>query len=224
MGSDILITGANRGIGLELARQLHQRGDRVVATCRDPQSAEDLRGIGVRVESLDVTDPASVEALAGAIDHPLDVLINNAGIGVRGAGIGEFDYQRFHRFFDVNTLGALRVTEALLPRLREGNRRLVANLTSRMGSIADNTSGGSYEYRATKAALNMVTRSLSIDLAGEDFVCMVLHPGWVQTDMGGPAAPLSVEDSASGLIAIFDDADSEYNGGFYDYSGQLLPW
>lgn len=224
MASDILITGANRGIGLELARQLAGRGDRVIATCRNPDGAHQLRATGARVERLDVTDPETVAAAAAAVDHGLDLLINNAGVGVRGAALGEFEYERFRRFFEVNTLGALRVTEAFLPHLREGDRRVIANITSRMGSIADNTSGGSYEYRASKAALNMATRSLSIDLGGEGFTCMVLHPGWVRTDMGGASAPLSARDSAAGLIRLLDGADDELSGGFYDHSGQLLPW
>ena len=224
MASTTLITGANRGIGLALARQLAERGDRVVATCRDPQAAPELAATGVRVEALDVTDGESVEALRRAVDQPVDVLINNAGVGVRGSELGAFDYGRFRDFFEVNTLGALRVTEAFMPQLRAGSRRLVANVTSRMGSIADNTSGGSYEYRASKAALNMATRSMSIDLAGDGFICMVLHPGWVRTDMGGTAAPLTVDASAAGIIELLDHADREYNGGFYDQTGQLLPW
>lgn len=224
MASDILITGANRGIGLELARQFAARGDRVIATCRDLERADELVGTGARVEALDVTAPDSIAALAGSTDHGLDVLINNAGVGVRGPALGDFDYARFRDFFEINTLGALRMTEAFLPHLRRGTRRLIANMTSRMGSIADNTSGGSYEYRSSKAALNMVTRSLSIDLAGEGFTCMVLHPGWVRTAMGGASAPLSAHDSAAGLIRLLDGADGECNGGFYDYSGHLLPW
>jgi NAD(P)-dependent dehydrogenase (short-subunit alcohol dehydrogenase family) len=224
MASNILITGANRGIGLELARQLAARGDRVVATCRNPDSAEALRGLDLRVERLDVTDEESIAAVAASVSHPIDVLLNNAGVGVRGAPLGEFDYGGFRRFYEVNTLGALRVTEAFLPQLRSSDRKVIVNMTSRMGSIADNTSGGSYEYRATKAALNMVTRSMSIDLAGDGFICMVLHPGWVRTDMGGASAPLSAADSAAGILRLIDGADHEFNGGFYDYSGQLLPW
>jgi len=224
MKSDVLITGANRGIGLELATQLARRGDRVIATCRQPAAAEELAALDLRVEPLDVGDPASVAELAARIDGKVDVLINNAGIGVRGGALGELDYERFERFFAINTLGMLRVTEALLPQLRRGERRVIANMTSRMGSIADNTSGGAYEYRATKAGMNMVNRSLSVDLQPEGFICLVLHPGWVQTAMGGASAPLPVADSAAGLLRIIDAADAEYNGGFYDYSGQSLPW
>ena len=224
MTSDVLITGANRGIGLELARQLAARGDRVIATCRNPAEAPELAALDVRVEPLDVSDPESIAELARRIDSKLDILINNAGVGVRGGSLGEFDYERFERFFAVNTLGALRVTEALIPHLRRGDRRVVASMTSRMGSIADNTSGGSYEYRASKAALNMVNRSLSVDLRPEGFICLVLHPGWVQTEMGGSSAPLTTHDSVAGLLRVVDSADADYNGGFYDQSGHLLPW
>jgi NAD(P)-dependent dehydrogenase (short-subunit alcohol dehydrogenase family) len=220
----VLITGANRGIGLELARQLAARGDDVVATCRDPESATELRALDVTVARLDVTSAEDVARLIESTQGPLDVLINNAGVGVRGQPLGSLDYDRFARFFDTNAMGPVRVAEAFLPRLRSGERRVIASITSRMGSIADNTSGGSYEYRASKAALNMANRSMAVDLGPEGFVCMVLHPGWVQTEMGGSAAPTTTDESATGLIKLIDAADSEYNGGFYDYTGQLLPW
>ena len=157
MALDVLITGANRGIGLELARQMSMRGDRVIATTRNPDAADKLRDLDVRVEGLDVTSADQTAGLVAALEHTaLDVLINNAGIGVRGGQLGTLDYDRLMDFFDTNALGALRLTEALLPHLRRGQTRKVMQITSLMGSVTDNTSGGSYGYRASKAALNML--------------------------------------------------------------------
>ena len=219
-----LVTGANRGIGLEFCRQLAARGDEVTATCRNPTAAEELGELDVVVRQLDVTDAGSVRALAAASDRPIDVLVNNAGIGVRSRPLGRLDHDEFRRFLDVNAVGALRVVEALLPQLRRGERRVIANMTSRMGSIDDNTSGGAYAYRASKAALNMVTKSLSIDLAADGFTCVVLHPGWVRTAMGGPDAPVPVETSVSGLLRVLDNLDTADSGSFLDFTGQALPW
>jgi NAD(P)-dependent dehydrogenase (short-subunit alcohol dehydrogenase family) len=225
MGLDILITGANRGIGLEFARQLAARGDRVVATCRNPEAAEELAGLPVEVAALDVSDAASVAQVAtGLAKRPLDVLINCAGVGVRHRPLGEIDFDQVEHFYRVNAMGPLRLTEALLPALRRGERRLVANLTSRMGSIADNTSSGSYGYRASKAGLNAMTKSLAIDLADESFTCVVLHPGWVQTAMGGPNATVSVEQSVAGMLHVLDGLETKDTAGFFDYTGEELPW
>lgn len=225
MALDILISGANRGIGLEYARQLSARGDRVVATCRRPEEADELGGLDVEVRRLDVDDPGSIAELVERIgDRPLDILINNAGVGVSRQDLGDLDYDQIERFFRVNAMGPLRLTEALLPRLREGERKLVVNMTSRMGSIDDNTSGGAYAYRGSKAALNMFNRSLAVDLEPEGIVCVVLHPGWVRTRMGGSSAPTSVEESVSGLIEVIDGLDAKDSGGFYDYTGAEIPW
>ncbi len=225
MALDVLITGANRGIGLELARQMSRRGDRVIATARNPAAADELRDLELRIEPLDVTSADQAAGLAAALEgSALDVLVNNAGIGVRGGNLGGLDFDKLMRFFDTNALGALRVTEALLPHLRRGQSRKVIQVTSLMGSITDNTSGGSYGYRASKAALNMLNRSLSVDLAVEGFTCAVLHPGWVQTNMGGLAAPTRVEDCVAGLLRVIDDLSPDATGSFFDFTGQALPW
>ncbi len=225
MALDVLITGANRGIGLQIARHMSQRGDRVVATARNPDAADELRSLDVRVEPLDVTNADQVAELAAALQPgAFDVLLNNAGVGVRGQPLGNLDFDKMLRFFDTNAVGAMRVTEALLPHLRRGKARKVMHLTSLMGSISDNTSGGSYAYRASKAALNMLNRSLSIDLAEEGFICAVLHPGWVQTNMGGAAAPTPVRESAAGLVHLIDGLGHDDNGGFFDFTGKELPW
>ena len=225
MALDVLITGANRGIGLEMARQMSQRGDRVVATARDPEAATDLGALNVRLERLDVTSTDQVRRLAAELEpDSLDVLVNNAGIGVRGGPLGELDFEKMLRFFDTNAVGAMRVAEALLPHLRRGSTRKIFNMTSLMGSIGDNSSGGSYAYRASKAGLNMLNRSLAIDLAEDGFTCAVLHPGWVQTDMGGSAAPTPVHESVGGLIRLIDELGQQDSGGFFDFAGQQLPW
>lgn len=225
MARDVLLTGANRGIGLEFARQLAARGDRVLATCRDPEGAPELRALDVHVEQLDVADAGQIARVVALYeDRPLDLLLNNAGVGVRHRALGEIDFAEMEQFYRINTIAPLRLAEGLLPSLRRGSDRLIVSLTSRMGSIRDNTSGGSYAYRASKAALNMVTRSLARDLEDENFRCAVLHPGWVQTSMGGDAAPVTVEQSVSGMLRVIDSLDADGNGGFFDYTGEELPW
>ncbi len=221
-----LVTGAGRGIGLELVRQLRARGDDVIATVRRPEAGAALAELGARVEALDVDDPASVDSLAARLEGtPVDLLINNAGVyGQRGADLDSLDLEDALATFRTNALGPLRVTRALLPALRAGAGKRVVQVTSKMGSIDDNGSGGSYGYRASKAALNALNRSLSVDLAPEGFTCVVLHPGWVQTDMGGSAAPVSVEESARGMLAVLDGLGPGDTGRFFDFRGEEIPW
>lgn len=225
MAREVLLTGANRGIGLEFARQLAARGDRVVATCRNPEAATELAALDVQVEALDVSDGASIERMSALYEErPLDLLINNAGVGVGHRPLGEVDYAEMEAFFRVNALGPLRLAETLLPALERGEQRTIVSLTSRVGSIQDNTSGGSYAYRASKAALNAITKSLALDLADTGFTCVVLHPGWVQTDMGGARAPLSTDESVAGMLQVVDGLGREDSGSFFDYTGEALPW
>jgi NAD(P)-dependent dehydrogenase (short-subunit alcohol dehydrogenase family) len=225
MGIDILLTGANRGIGLEFARQFSERGDRVVATCRNPAAATELQSLEVEVAALDVTDGAAIEALAEHYaERSFDLLLNSAGVGVNHVPLGELDYGQVERFYLTNTVGPLRIAEALLPALRRGHGKKIASLTSRMGSIQDNTSGGAYAYRASKAALNMVTKTMAIDLTPEGFTCVVLHPGWVQTAMGGDSAPVTIAQSVAGMVRVIDGVDSADSGSFFDYTGDQLPW
>jgi NAD(P)-dependent dehydrogenase (short-subunit alcohol dehydrogenase family) len=225
MESTYVITAANRGLGLEFARQLSQRGDRVITTARQPDLATELRALDVTVHPLDVRDDDSVREFGVALeDTSVDVLINNAGIGVSSKSFEELDFDELMTFFDVNSVGAVRVTRALLPHLRRGNRKVVANISSMMGSIGDNRSGEAYEYRASKAALNMLTRSLAIDLREDGFTCVVLHPGWVATDMGGSNAPLRAPESVRGMIEVLDRLTINDSGAFLDYNGQRVPW
>ncbi|MCC6623492.1 MAG: SDR family oxidoreductase [Deltaproteobacteria bacterium] len=225
-----LITGANRGIGLELTRQLLRRGDAVVATARHPESARELAALAERapgrltVAACDVTDRASVEALAAAVREPLDVLVSNAGVYGESETIESLDDRDMLRTLDTNALGALRVTAALLPHLRRGRDKKIVAITSGMGSIGDNKSGGAYGYRMSKAALNMAMRSLAVDLEGEGVTVVVVNPGWVKTDMGGASAPTTVEESASRMIALIDRLTPTDSGTFFDYRGYTWPW
>lgn len=220
-----VVTGANRGLGLELCRQLAAGGAHVIGTARRPDEAEELRGLGVRVEELEVTDAASVRGLAERFGGTaVDVLINNAGRGGSGSGIAELDVEEALRFFDVNSLGPMRVTQALLPHLRRGRAKKVVHVTSQMGSLANNTSGGYYAYRASKAALNMLHLTLARELAGQGFTCVAIHPGWVKTAMGGERAPVPTEESVRGMLRIIAGLSRQDHGSFLDYTGAKLPW
>lgn len=227
----VLVTGANRGIGLELAKQLVERGDEVVATARRPEAADALQALAAQhegkvwIERLDVSDPESIGALAGQIaGQELDVLINNAGVLLRGGGLGGVDWQMAQTSFDVNTLGPLRVAETLLPAIKRGQPGKIVNVTSQMGSIDDNGSGGAYAYRMSKAALNMGTKSMAMDLAKDGVVTFVIHPGWVQTDMGGPNAKITTEQCVEGMLSVIDTAEAEHNGRFMNWDGTELAW
>ncbi len=220
-----LITGANRGIGLEMVRQLAARGDTAIATARKPEEAGALRELGVKVLAVDVADAASVRGMREQLgDTAIDVLVNNAGVGGPGRVLADLDLEAVRRTIDVNTLGPMRVTQALLPNLRAGLGKKVAHITSLMGSIADNGSGGAYGYRASKAALNMFNKSLSLELGPAGFVCVVLNPGWVQTDMGGQHAPTPVADSVRGLLRVIDALVPPDNGTFINHDARRLPW
>ncbi len=217
---NVLITGASRGIGLELARQLAERGDAVTVTCREPSAA--LTDLGVRsITGIDVTDDASVSGLADALSgQSLDVLIHNAGVLSRES-LDDLDFDRIRRQFEINTLGPLRVIAALRGNLHSGSK--VGIVTSRMGSIEDNSSGGMYGYRISKAGANMVGRSLAHDLADQGIAVALLHPGMVATDMtGGNGIPPA--DAARGLIARMDALTLDSSGGFEHAEGYALPW
>ena len=221
----ILITGANRGIGRALALELAARGHAVIAASR--RAAEPpFDDPGPSQISLDVTDRRSIRAAAETLrDEALDILINNAGIfGPRGAGLGRIDDAAWHEVMATNVIGAYRVSEAFLPHLRRGAARKLVTLSSRMGSMGANTSGGEYVYRSSKAAVNAVMRSLAVDLAPEKFIVAVLHPGWVRADMGGRAATLDVETSARGLAEVILGLTPDQSGGFFNYDGAPLVW
>jgi NAD(P)-dependent dehydrogenase (short-subunit alcohol dehydrogenase family) len=221
----VLITGANRGIGLEYARQFAARGYKVIGTARDPADAKELAAVADRVEPLDVTDAASVAALAARLNGAaIDILVNNAGVFDRkDVSVDRVDFAMMEQTLAVNTLGPLRVTQALLPNLRAGKRRTIVNMSSQLGSI-ELSNGRWYAYRASKAALNQVNKTLSAELAPEGFTCVVLHPGWVRTELGGADATYSAQESVGGLIAVIEKLGPADSGRFYDFEGTRIPW
>ena len=227
-----LITGANRGLGLEFARQYLADGWRVYATCRHPGSASELQHLAeasdhkLRIIAVDVTDSASVKAAAAELDgQAIDLLLNNAGVGgARGQTVGNIDYAAWAKVLDVNTMGPLRVAEAFVDHVARSERKLIVTLTSGMGSIADNTSGGAFAYRSSKAAVNMVMRSRAIDLAPRGITCVVLNPGWVLTDMGGPHATMTPAESVTRLRRLIETLGPAQSGRFFNHDGREYPW
>lgn len=216
-----IVTGANRGIGLELCRQIAARGDAVFAACRT--GSKELEGLGVRVvPGVDVTTEAGGRALLAATEGTtVDVLVQNAGVLVPDS-LDALDPEVVKRTFEVNALGPLRLTKALLPRLARGSK--VALVTSRAGSIGDNGSGGLYAYRMSKAALNMAGVSLARDLAGAGIMVALLHPGYIRTDMTGHQGNDDPPVAAKGLLARIDELTPERSGRFFHASGEELPW
>ncbi len=216
----VLITGSNRGIGLELCRQFHARSDDVIAVCRAASKELQMSGVKI-IDGIDVSDGDSVDALAQELgDTRLDILINNAGI-LRSESFGSIDYDTMLEQYRVNTLGPLRVTEALAPNLHRGSKVII--VSSRVGSIEDNGSGGNYGYRASKTAVNMVGTNLKHELEPRGIAVALLHPGLVATDMTGGQG-ITAEDSAAGLIQRIDELTLETSGGFWHAEGYRLPW
>lgn len=227
----VLVTGAGRGIGLEFVRSFAADGWRVLACTRSPEAHSAFRGLpgDVRPQLLDVTSDASAAALAEALrGEPVDVLVNNAGLARRGprregTGFADVDTAEFADILAVNAIGPFRTTRALLPNLELGSRRLVATVSSRMGSIALNR-GGSYAYRASKAAANMVNSCFALELGPRGYCFVVLHPGWVRTDMGGSGADISAEESVAGMRRVLDGLGPADNGAFVNHDGERFPW
>ncbi|MCC6969394.1 MAG: SDR family oxidoreductase [Phycisphaerales bacterium] len=225
MPTTFLVTGATRGIGLEFARQLSQRGDDVLATARDPKNAGELSSFRLSIGGLDVSDPISIEGLAEALaGRPIDVLINNAGVGSPTKSINDCTADELQRVFMVNSVAPMLVAKAVLPSLRLGSRKLIVNISSQLASITNNTGGSSFAYRASKTALNQLNKSLANELGPEGFTCVVVHPGWVRTDMGGPNAPIVPADSVKLLLKLIDALTPADNGKFFNNDGTVLPW
>lgn len=221
MSATIVITGANRGIGLAFVKHYIARGDKVYGVCRHP--SDELTGSGATViEGVDVSSIEGVrhlkEALAGV---DIDVLINNAGI-LRNESLDSMNYDTVLEQFNVNAVGPLRVTETLLDNL--GNGAKVGLITSRMGSVADNTSGGRYGYRMSKAALNMAGKSLAEDLKSRNIAVAILHPGYVQTRMVGFGGDISADEAAQRLMVRLDELNLDNTGTFWHSNGEVLPW
>ncbi len=230
----VFLTGANRGLGLEFTRQWAAGGWRVFASCREPGEAGELHELAesypdrVTVVPCDVADDASVaeaaEAVAAETDG-LELVLNNAGVGGWRGGIEELDLDEVRRVMDVNALGPMRVARAMLPLLRRGNDpRRIVHITSLMGSLGDNGSGGAWPYRMSKAALNVVGVNLAHELADEGIVSTLLHPGWVRTDMGGSGAKLPIDEAVAALTGTIESLTMEDSGAFYDRNGEPLPW
>lgn len=227
----LLITGANRGIGLELAKQYLNNGWRVIACCRKPEEAHELEKLKSQTTSLQVLplDTASSQSIGNlrslVKDEPIDLLINNAGIwGAQDQTFGKTDDVAAMQVFKINTLAPLLIAEALLNNIANSRLKLIANMSSIMGGIGHNTQGGSYIYRASKAALNAITKNMAIDLKEKGIIAVSLHPGWVQTDMGGANASITPAESVKGINKILDKLTLAETGNFIDYAGHKLDW
>jgi len=227
-----LITGSNRGLGLELARQYAKAGWRVHATCRNPAAAADLAAAAaehdgrVAVHRLDVIRPDEIAAVAAAIGRePIDLLLLNAGVHERTKrGFGETDYGEWAALHAINTMAALRLTEAFVENVARSERKTIVAFSTIIASIARNVTGRRYLYGSTKCALNYVVKSLSIDLRDRGITVIALHPGWVATDMGGPEAPLTPAESVAAIRWLVASLGPESSGRFLRYDGETLPW
>jgi NAD(P)-dependent dehydrogenase (short-subunit alcohol dehydrogenase family) len=227
-----LITGASRGIGLEFTRQLLGQGWKVTATARNPHDSEGLKTLmqdypdALQVASLDVRNRNSMESVVSRFsDKPVDLLINNAGVlQDQGRTLETIEAKTVVESLETNAVAPLVLTQLLLPSLRLGRSPMAVFITSRMGSIADNTSGGYYAYRSSKAALNMLVKSMSIDLKPAGVTCLLLHPGWVKTDMGGAGATLDVVSSVKGMLKVIGETSIATTGAYLDYTGARIPW
>lgn len=239
---NIFITGSNRGLGLEFVKKYVEREDRVFASCRNPVNASDLQKLRnnfpdqLTILPLDVANPKSAIAARTTVeqhvDH-LDLLINNAGMGTRQ--LSEEEYNQYSRIedlnsraldkmFQVNSFGPIIVAKSLLPLLSKAKNSKIINISSLMGSVKRNSSGGEYAYKASKAALNMLTRTLSFDVLPMGIIAVAVSPGWVRTDMGGPSATFSIQESVSNLIHLIDGLGKAQSGRFFNYNGQELDW
>jgi len=220
----VLVTGCDTGLGVEFARQYAAAGCKVLATCLDPGTATATREIAgdVRVMKLDVSDLAAIDALAGELrGEPIDILVSNAGIGRPHPPFGRTDYALLQRMLAVNLIGPLRLAEAFVEQVAASRMKVMAFVSSRMGSIALNLTGGSYGYRASKAGLNAVIKSLAVDLASREILVLALHPGWAKTE---PEARVDVDRSVAGMRAIIERASRHETGSFFAYNDTPLPW
>ncbi len=228
-----LITGANRGIGLEFVRQYAVDGWRVLACSRHPEKSAALNKLAaqypelIKIHALDVAEPAQIARLGQALaNEAIDLLINNAGIYPDSdkSGFGHTDDGEWLQAFRINTMAPLKMAETFATQISRSKQKTIVTITSKMGSIADNSSGGSYLYRSSKAAVNMVVKSLTIDLKPLGITTVVCHPGWVQTDMGGSNALISATESVSGIRQVISRLTMEDSGKFFGYDGEVIPW
>ena len=229
----ILITGSNRGLGLEWVRQYAILGWKVHATCRHPDQAKELRQLShenpnIVIHRMDITHPDEITAVTETLrGSSIDILINNAGVYLekfKQSNLGQVDYSEWEETFRVNTLGSVRVIESLIDNLTRSEKRLVVATTSHMGSITEISSPDSYAYRSSKAALNAAMRGIALELETRNIGVLLLHPGWVKTRMGGPGAFISTTQSVRGMRAIIDNFKLNQTGTFYRYDGSVIPW
>lgn len=222
-----LITGANKGIGLEFVRQLKNKGYYIFGCCRNPAKANELNELADEVIQLDVTNDNDIESLKQILNHrPIDLLVNNAGItGQSGVTIGNVDRENFISVLNVNCISVVKLSDALLPNIQSSEEKNILVVSSRMGSIGDNSSGRSYAYRASKAALNCVMRSFAIDVKAMGIHVMLIHPGWVKTDMGGENALVDVQTSVVGMLNQATKKFSKsYADVLYRFDGEVVEW
>lgn len=226
----VLITGANRGIGLEFVKYYSQCTKRVIACCRSPENAAELQALdglhdNLEIHTLDVSNSMHIAALKNAFyGQSIDLLINNAGIYGPKTSEAALDKALWHQVFEVNVMAPIQIATALIDNLSLSTNAVVANISSKMGSIADNNSGGATIYRSSKAALNAATKSYAIDHAALAINCVLLHPGWVQTDMGGKNALIDAHRSVKGMAKVLENLDITTDCNFFDYEGTSIPW
>lgn len=231
MARAILVTGSNRGIGLELCKQYADEGWQVHACCRQPQAANELKQLAEKIphislHKLDVTNAAEIRMLAEKLKHVvIDILFNNAGVyGQSDAYIGNIDAQKWLQCLQINTISPLKIIESFVTHVAASDLKIIATMSSKMASMADNGSGGSYVYRSSKAALNAVMTSVAIDLKPKNIKVAILHPGWVKTDMTGDNAEISTNECVNNLMKILQNMSLENSGGFFDIDGTTIPW
>lgn len=226
----VLITGANRGLGLEFTRQYTQAGYQVIACCRNPDKAIALAQLAssskfIRIVQLDVQNHPQIDSLAAELNGvAIDILISNAGVYGERYGLGAIDYPHWQTAMEVNVFGALKLAEVFAANLALSEQGMFIAISSLMGSMADNGSGGSYIYRSSKAALNAVMKSLSFDFREQGTGVIIFHPGWVRTDMGGPHGLIEVDESISGMRRVIEKFNMSQTGSFIKYNGMAMPW
>ena len=228
---NVLITGCNRGIGLEFVKQLSLMGVNLIATYRDRNSSQELFSIAdecsnIELLQLDVSSENSMVLFQSSLmERPVDVFINNAGVmGSGSKNFGSIASQNWLEVLNVNTVAPLILTQKLYKNFLNGNDKKLIYVSSKMGSIEDNNGGSSYVYRSSKTALNQVVKSLSVDLSPKGFTVIAVHPGWVQTDMGGVNALIDTKTSVSGLLNVIQNLKNSDNGNFLNYDGEIIPW
>jgi len=228
----VLITGANRGLGLEFCRHYSDKDWTVIACCRNPKNANELNTFrqsngNIQIEALALEHLDQIDTLSKKLsDIRIDVLINNAGVydDNRNNAFGHLDFKAWNNSFLINTQAPMKMAEAFLPQIQRSAKKLIVNISSLMGSISDNGSGGSLFYRSSKAALNAAMKTLSIDLKNQGIGVLILHPGWVQTDMGGQNAPIDCKTSVGGMAKTIEKFTLEQSGHFISFDGKPMPW